>query len=109
MEPYQYRVLEIYYDAEDVELRDYVELGVEMTLLSSLPRDVVESYIWPRVIEGPTLPRIQNMVRVSRVCKAWREWVSQSEDWVEAKHSYFESFLPTKRCWWRPLSRTTAA
>jgi hypothetical protein len=93
-------VLEIYYDAEDSPLPQYVEPRKKKTMLSCLPRDVVESSIWPLIVQGPLLPSIQNMVRVSRVCRAWRDWVEDNDDWVEARQSYLESFLRKRKPWW---------
>jgi hypothetical protein len=48
----RYRVLEIYYDAKDSELPDYIDPVEESIFLSQLPRDVVEQRIWPLICAG---------------------------------------------------------
>jgi hypothetical protein len=49
----RYRVLEIYYDPEESQLPELVESLEESMLLSSLSHEVVDTYIWPLVLEGP--------------------------------------------------------
>lgn len=87
----RYRVVELFYDAEDIDLPQFVEPVEETTLLSILSQDVVQHHIWPRIVHGSQLQSIQEMARVRRVCKGWKDWVDKNKDWIEEVQSYMEN------------------
>ena len=87
--PCRFRVVEIYYDASDNDLPQYEESHMETCFLTALPEDIVRSRICPLVIQGfGPLQSIQAMIRVRRVCRAWRLWVDYNDDWKARVEGY---------------------
>jgi hypothetical protein len=95
----RFRVLEIYYDAQDSDLPEYVDPVVETTFLSRLPADVVGDIIWPRIFEGHNITNIQEVTRIRGVCTAWRSWVDNNQVWNASVCTHMENWLHTRRPW----------
>jgi hypothetical protein len=102
-------VLEIYYDADDSGLPEYVDPDEETTFLSQLPPDVVQDRIWPLIFDGCHLPNIQEVSRMRRVCKAWRAWVDDNDGWNQNLHTYLEKWLRSRRPWEGRLTKLNVA
>jgi hypothetical protein len=66
---------------------DYVDdashLGQrEKSFLGGLPADLVDVQLWPRLVRGSSCPTVlKGMDKIRVVCKAWREYVENTEDW----------------------------
>jgi hypothetical protein len=54
----RFKVIKIYYDAEDSELPKYVDPVEETSFPSQLPPDIVRQRIWPLVFDGRGLSNI---------------------------------------------------
>jgi hypothetical protein len=104
----RYRVVEVYYDAKDKDLLQYVEPQVETTFLSILLLEVVDRHIWPLIIRRVVpIQSIQAMVRVRRVCKGRQTWVDHNNDWTQGVLWHLENNLGNGRPWYASSSNTT--
>jgi hypothetical protein len=61
------------------------------------------------IIEGQGISPIQSMIRVRRVCKAWKRWVDGSDVYSHYIDSYLEKLSAVQRPWWRGASTVQAA
>jgi hypothetical protein len=85
----KYRLIEVYYDAVDLELPPYVEPVEETTFLSSLPADVVEDRVWPLILDKWDTSNIREITRIRGVCEAWRTWVDNNHGWNDTVHVHY--------------------
>jgi hypothetical protein len=66
---------------------DYVDdasrLGQrEKSFLGGFPTDLVDAQLWPCLVKGSSCPTVlKGMDKIRDVCKAWREYVENTEDW----------------------------
>jgi hypothetical protein len=69
--------------------------------------DLARHHPSPRPI-GP-LQSIQHMIHVRRVCKAWRSWVDESEDWIQGVQLHLERYMHSRGPWSDSQSKFEAA
>ena len=45
--------------------------------------DLVDVQLWPRLVRGSSCPTVlKRMGKIRAVCKAWREYVENTKDWM---------------------------
>jgi hypothetical protein len=93
----RYQLIEVYYDAVDLELPLYVEPVEETTFLSGLPADVVEDRVWLLILDRRDISNIREITRIRGVCEAWRTWMDNNRGWNYTIRTHMKNWLLTRK------------
>jgi hypothetical protein len=91
------------------EESDEAEPELSEKFLDKLPDELIEKCVWPRLLVLPPMnsagmcertltqeerkEHIRQMCLLRQVCRGWRQWVGEHEDWIYGVYNYYEEFV----------------